>query len=224
MQLKKTLLAALFCLLPLVSLPSLADTLSLVSSGGETVKNEYIYPYNFSVNGSTTLTSLICLDLNRTITVGQSWNVYITGLPLDSSATSVAYRTDAWILGQLGKSAGNGTSYSDADVQLAVWDIFDPSDTSALGLTANAQKLVTSGGGAANNTSLLSSGYFSQFTLYMPTDNTASDYATGSVPQRFIGDPGLGSAVAPEPSSLMLLGTGLLGVGSRVLRRKTTLA
>ena len=219
MPFRKTLLAALFCAFPLVTLPTLADTLTLVSTGGETVHNELIYPYNFSVNGASALTSLICLDLNREITIGETWNVYVTGLPLDSSTTSQAYRSDAWILGQLGKSAGNGTTYNDADVQLAVWDIFDPTDASALGLTGNAQTLVTNGMSAAINSNLLGSGYFSQFTLYTPVDNTASDYSTGSVPQRFIG-----TAVTPEPSSLMLLGTGLIGMGSKLFRRRSLLA
>lgn len=219
MPFKKTLLAALVCFFPAIALPSLADTLQLVNSGGQTVGNDFIYPYNFSVNGSSSLLSLICLDLNRTITFGESWNVSITGIALDNSSTSTAYRTDAWILGQLGKAAGAGSTYSAADVQLAVWDIFDPTDASALGLTSNAKNLVTAGMSAANDASLLKSGYFSRFTLYTPTDNNAADYSTGSVPQRFIG-----AAVTPEPSSLMLLGTGLLSAGSMALRRKRLLA
>ena len=219
MLIRKSSLAALFIAFCLATLSGRASTLQLVNSGGETYGNQTVYPYNFSVNGSSALTSLICLDLNRIVTFGEVWNVYITGIPLDSSASSTGYRTDAWIFSQLGKTASNGSTYSDSDVQLAVWDIFDPTDASNLGLSKNAMELVASGRNAAVNSALLKSGFFSQFTLYTPTDNNPTDYATGSIPQRFIG----ASAVTPEPSSLMLLGTGLLSAGSIALRRRSGL-
>lgn len=104
---------ALACLVLLTSLPSFADTLKLVSTSGGTVNGDNVYPYNFSVNGSST-TDLMCLDYNRHITLGEQWNVELSSIPLDSSAVSANYRADAWIYSMLGK-------YSDADVQYAVW-------------------------------------------------------------------------------------------------------
>ncbi len=39
----------------------------------------------------------MCLDLNRRITFGETWNVNIVSVPLDASQSSIDYRADAWI-------------------------------------------------------------------------------------------------------------------------------
>jgi hypothetical protein len=167
-----------------------------------------IYPYSFQLNTSsgTSTVNLMCLNYNREITSGESWSITEEKIPTGNSVTDLDYRADAILYSEI---LHPPTGVSASEVQYAEWSIFD-----SAGLNGNslfdftAQTLASDALNEAKNQQLINTGYFNQFTLYIPSNDTPSG------PQEFIG-----TATTPEPSSLMLFGSGLIGMAG-VLRRK----
>ncbi len=221
MRLKHLAFLAASVLASFVARQSTAETLTLLSVGGQNAGGVYVYPYNFSVNGSTTSPALMSIDLNREVTIGEGWNVTTQGI--SNSASDTAFREDAWLFSQFGNiDPQTHAAYTNAEIQFAAWDVLDASGISAnaayaSGFDSTSTYLVSQALAAANNNLLYASGFFNNFTIYAPTSNTAG--WTEGTPQRFIGE---SAAVTPEPSGLLLFGTGLLGAATLIVRRKTT--
>jgi hypothetical protein len=94
--------------------------------------------------------------------------------------------------------AGNG---SNSDYQGAIWWLTDNSET----LTPGAQSLLNTVAGQNLNPSM-----FTGVTIWQPDVNNQTGWTNGQ-PQDFMS--------TPEPTSLLALGTGVLGIAVR-LRRK----
>jgi hypothetical protein len=162
----------------------------------------YTYPYYFSINGGKA-TPMMCDSFNNHITVGENWNANVSGLLSGKGLFGKDIR-DYKAAGIIFMGVVNGTI--DAKVgNWAVWNLFVKgitTDAAVLALDSNALFLAKHA--PANE--------FKGLALY-----TAVGGSPGHGPQEFIGYRGTPLAT-PEPGSLMLLSTGLIGIAG-MLRR-----
>jgi PEP-CTERM motif-containing protein len=189
------------------------------------------YPYGFTINGDNNggnFYPLICDTFNRGVNPGDQWDANALNMgSLNSTNVSsllnggvngggsgaVQYYMAAALLFEDARGNPGNAPYDN----WAIWYTLDQSDVTSssywLGLTSTDQNTIKNAAAIAIAAALHDNpSQFSDVVIYTPTDTSS----TG--PQEFLGYDTPGGQT-PEPSSLALLGSGVVGLAV-VLRRK----
>lgn len=220
----RTLFAALVLLFVTVlfSPSAKADSVPLtIDNGGSIVSGGvYVGPYNFTSNGQSL--QLICDTFENDVYPPESWKASVTtagsGTGLFGSTSSTQYQEEAYLAQKMFANLGNTQTV--ADIQWAIWDIFD-SGTCGTGVS-NCDPYGTPGDQSniawwvSNAQTNAAGGNYSDVLVYTPVSGWPAGDGT---PQEY-----LGIVPAPEPgtATLMLVGLGLLGL-TTVMRKRIPL-
>jgi hypothetical protein len=206
---KITTLSLLLLSTALFSSVAKADTMSFVGVNGSETPNgaDYTGPYTISVDGTNL--QLFCLDMDRNIGFGETWTANASQL----SSNSPLPNKEAAILFSL----TNINHLSTVDAQLEIWAILDLKNARAAGLTTAQEDFLTNvvQANAQDPTGQYNDAFYRQFTLFMAEPGSQSN---GGTAQDFLGYE-VPMTPTPEPSSLLLLGTGLFGSAGMLYRR-----
>jgi hypothetical protein len=215
---KKTLLLLLFAIVFFA--PSVkADSVPLTINNGGSIISGGVYagPYNFTSDGQSL--QLVCDTFENEVYPPESWvastSTVGTGTGLFGSTSSAQYQQSAWLVQKMFANLGNAQTV--ADIQWAVWDIFDPgtcgtgvSNCDPYGNPGDQSNIAGWISAAETNSA---GGNYSDVMIYTPQSGWP---ANDGVPQEY-----LGIVSTPEPGtvSLMLIGLGALGLMT-VMRKR----
>ena len=188
-----------------LSVLSFGNTVNLTFLGpsGNNLGGFYTYPYYFSINGGKP-TGMMCDSFANHISQGESWTASVSGLlqgkglfgkdDMDYKAAGLIFL--GVMHGSINASVGNW----------AVWNLFTK------GITSDSSVLALDSW-ALNTAKHAPSSSLKGLVLYTPVNGRP-----GYGPQEFIGY-NCHVLLTPEPGTLMLLSTGLLGLAGAVRRK-----
>jgi hypothetical protein len=195
------------------ALPAAASPvhIKLTGVGGASQGGVYVAPYYLSINHGTPV-AVICDDFSHEVTIDETWYATIHTFSNLSGTRFGAgdkqeYEEAAWLYTKFlsdPSQAGN--------INFALWALFTPSAKTSGGYTMGAKTwyndAITWYKDGASGVD------FADFKIITPTNLWGSNS-----PQEYLYYCPGSSSPTPEPSSLLLLGTGLIGLGSFARKR-----
>lgn len=185
-----------------------ADTVNLTFENvgpGNNSGGVYTFPYNFSIDGSKQDVSLMCYSFLDEIYLGESWTATVEPI------TTQPEEELAYLFSIANSSSSSPNAVAAA--QWAAWVLFDSG--AASNVPSQFTSAVTADLTAAKNSLTTEpASFYTGFELFVPVSGSQKPSDDG-YPQSFIG-----TAVTPEPRSILLLGTGLLFMAGMAFRRK----
>jgi hypothetical protein len=194
----------------------------LNNGGSNVMGGVYVGPYNFTatIGGKPVGMQLICDDAMDDVYAGETWSVVTSKFPTLSNVKwpgqMQKYEEIGWLVEQMNSPKNHGNSQAVGDIQWAIWDIF------ASGISSHDPFGSMNAQNQANIANWLSlaqhnyaSGNYSNLVIYTPVSGSQRPLGDGP-PQEYFGY--TPPTPTPEPASLMMIGTGMLGLAA--LRRR----
>lgn len=178
----------------------------LTGVGGNNAGGVYTYPYYLSINGAAPI-AVVCDTYDNEVVVGETWKAYKSSL-LSGKGIFGNELTDYKAAGLIFKSILSGSLSANVG-NYAIWGLFSKNAQNNAFFESSDAATIENEYLALAKTAPNSA--FAGLFLYSPISGTQS---WGGTAQEYIG-----YSPVPEPGSLVLFGTGLIGLAG-IVRRK----
>jgi hypothetical protein len=182
-------------------------TMKFIGVNGANNGHYYVSPYYGTMNGSPV--TLFCVDIANSVHFNQVWQANISTITNGSNLSNTRYgslpsglalyQQAAWLINQFPTHSADYVN-----LQYALWNLFNPS-------------LAPDSAGSNSWLALAAANFGSvSFGNFRVVTNIGPVYPTGQVQEFIIIVP---PSPVPEPATLALFGSGLIGIASVVRRR-----